>query len=292
MGTLGLSYRGRDDRERRFQNPGKKNPVVDVPGTKPVIVGIWDEGGPPVLVAMDAAARIGRETRQSLFAPLGLLIEAREHGWREHVNEHGEHIFMFVPALLPTYAETLVVGAAPEVERLDDVIETAGLETPAARERVRIVGSRLSRDARFRKHVLAAYNGRCAMCGLNFNFVEAAHILPATAPASPDHVTNGLALCRNHHVAFDSGHIWVAHDTLHVHLSPALLAITGDASESFLKSTRTSLMPPASAVMNPSPAMFQSRDQHLSGPPPWAPAEYIVGLPEQDTDTDEDLDEP
>ena len=39
--------------------------------------------------------------------------------------------------------------------------------------------------------------------------VQGAHIYPARASDSPDKVWNGLALCSNHHTAFDRHLIWV-----------------------------------------------------------------------------------
>jgi putative restriction endonuclease len=35
--------------------------------------------------------------------------------------------------------------------------------------------------------------------------VDAAHIIPVSDPRSDDEVTNGLALCRLHHAAYDTG---------------------------------------------------------------------------------------
>ena len=65
--------------------------------------------------------------------------------------------------------------------------------------------------ARFANDVMIAYNRRCVVCGLELpkiggmgrSGIEAAHILP-WADFDLDVVTNGLALCRNHHWAFDS----------------------------------------------------------------------------------------
>lgn len=60
------------------------------------------------------------------------------------------------------------------------------------------------------KDIKTAYHRRCVVCGLELpktgmgrSGIEAAHILP-WADFDLDVVTNGLALCRNHHWAFDS----------------------------------------------------------------------------------------
>ncbi|QPV61578.1 HNH endonuclease [Halosimplex litoreum] len=66
------------------------------------------------------------------------------------------------------------------------------------------------RDTAFRRRVRAAYDNRCAICGRNRTTpdgtpeVEAAHIYPKGA-GGRDIVPNGLALCKLHHWAFDSG---------------------------------------------------------------------------------------
>jgi putative restriction endonuclease len=57
----------------------------------------------------------------------------------------------------------------------------------------------------FRERVLEAYRSQCAMCRLRHReLLDAAHILPDTAPHGEPVVTNGLSLCKLHHAAFDS----------------------------------------------------------------------------------------
>ena len=56
----------------------------------------------------------------------------------------------------------------------------------------------------FRAAVLQAYQQRCAVCGLPFTkLLEAAHIKPDSQGGSAS-VTNGIALCKIHHGAFDA----------------------------------------------------------------------------------------
>jgi putative restriction endonuclease len=57
----------------------------------------------------------------------------------------------------------------------------------------------------FRAQVLAAYEERCAICRLKYvTLLDAAHILPDGHPRGTPVVSNGLALCKIHHAAFDS----------------------------------------------------------------------------------------
>ena len=56
----------------------------------------------------------------------------------------------------------------------------------------------------FRHRVLRAYRESCTMCRLHHvELLDAAHILPDTHVRGEPVVTNGLALCKLHHAAFD-----------------------------------------------------------------------------------------
>lgn len=67
---------------------------------------------------------------------------------------------------------------------------------------------RRSKDFRF--NVLSAYQFRCAVCGYNANMgglhigLEAAHVKWHIA-GGPNSLSNGIALCANHHKLFDRG---------------------------------------------------------------------------------------
>lgn len=67
-----------------------------------------------------------------------------------------------------------------------------------------------TRSAAFREVVKKEYSNRCAICGANRETpagkpeVEAAHIYPRSENGSND-IRNGLALCKLHHWAFDTG---------------------------------------------------------------------------------------
>ena len=82
------------------------------------------------------------------------------------------------------------------------------------------------RDPNFRREVLNAYNGKCAICGFDARInddlfaLEAAHIKWKQFNG-PCTVNNGLALCSIHHKALDKGVIGITGD-YKVKLSPAL----------------------------------------------------------------------
>lgn len=60
-------------------------------------------------------------------------------------------------------------------------------------------------QAAFRERVVRAYQQRCALCSLRHQeLLDAAHITPDRDEDSEPVVTNGVALCKLHHAAFDS----------------------------------------------------------------------------------------
>ncbi len=103
--------------------------------------------------------------------------------------------------------------------------------------------------------MMAAYEDRCALCGLGIGLVEGAHILPVGAQGSPDAVWNGVALCRNHHRAFDTHRIYVDPDTLAVkqHRSILKIAQTDPAVRLFSEGTAASLRLPKAHADRPRP---------------------------------------
>jgi putative restriction endonuclease len=66
------------------------------------------------------------------------------------------------------------------------------------------------RNAFFRKAIVYVYDSRCAFCGLkvtkaiNQNIIDGAHIKPFSQ-FYDNRIHNGIALCKNHHWAFDRG---------------------------------------------------------------------------------------
>jgi putative restriction endonuclease len=89
---------------------------------------------------------------------------------------------------------------------------------PGAQRRiVESLVSRPFRERAFRRQVLAAYDGTCAISGLSLRNgggwmeVEAAHIMPVEE-GGPDDVRNGLALSATLHRMFDRGLVAVAED--------------------------------------------------------------------------------
>lgn len=112
-----------------------------------------------------------------------------------------------------------LLDATPEEE--SGLIESSTSSDQVARRVQLIETVRAFRDARFRPLVLQAYGSKCAVCGTALKLVDAAYIVPVSDPRGDDQVTNGLALCRLHHGAYDMGLIGVRSD-FKVILNPAV----------------------------------------------------------------------
>ncbi len=89
----------------------------------------------------------------------------------------------------------------------EDILGAVGLSLS---EMQNVQPLKRKRDPKFRKRVIKAYEGRCAVCrtGLLLSgtavALDAAHIMWHSA-GGPDIEPNGLALCPTHHKVFDRG---------------------------------------------------------------------------------------
>ncbi|MGH7265211.1 MAG: HNH endonuclease [Candidatus Rokuibacteriota bacterium] len=98
-----------------------------------------------------------------------------------------------------------------------------GIVAEARRAYVTAVVQRRLHQQSFRERVLRAYQDQCAVCHLKRReLLSAAHILPDGHPRGEPIISNGLALCALHHVAFDRNILGVRPD-LTVELSRSLL---------------------------------------------------------------------
>ncbi|GII02806.1 HNH endonuclease [Planobispora takensis] len=76
----------------------------------------------------------------------------------------------------------------------------------------RLTAQRLHQPV-FRQRVIQAYGASCAMCRLRHrSLLDAAHIIPDRDPRGVPAVSNGLALCKIHHAAYDQNILGVRPD--------------------------------------------------------------------------------
>lgn len=75
----------------------------------------------------------------------------------------------------------------------------------------------------FRWRVMTAYTSKCAVCNLKHaELLDAAHIIPDSHERGLPVITNGLALCKIHHAAFDKNLLGISPD-YKVSINSALL---------------------------------------------------------------------
>jgi HNH endonuclease len=87
----------------------------------------------------------------------------------------------------------------------------------------RHVGTVVQRDSKFRRSVMGAYGGRCAITGCPIpQVLQAAHIFPYAGRAS-DVVSNSVLLRRDLHALFDSFQMGIDPDTLVPKFSPSIM---------------------------------------------------------------------
>ncbi|MGW4928612.1 HNH endonuclease [Agromyces sp. NPDC004153] len=283
VGEVHGTHRG-NPAERRFQNPGRDRPILEYRDRVTVLLGLWDEDDDlsvpaPVLVLPEPERRIGRDTRWSMFVSIATLLRAAENGWATKITASDEHLVCFHPELLPLAIASLIARVHPDEREVQTAVRATGhLNTrrPTAAGRVgsairlRRAVSALIRDTWFSGDVLDAYERRCAMCGLGLNLVQGAHIYPASAPGSRDVTSNGVALCANHHLAFDRHQIAVIPPNLDVLFRPDVLdqARRDPVALAFVSSTFDFLNRPHRGA-EPDPEMLMLRYQHFADKYDW-----------------------
>ena len=122
------------------------------------------------------------------------------------------------------------------------------------------VRQRLHQQA-FRERVLEAYREHCAICSLRHHeLLEASHIVADSDPEGEPHVSNGLALCKLHHAAFDA-HIIGVHPDYRVEVRLDVLEeIDGPMLKHGLQGFHNqSLLVPRSDSLKPNRTFLEAR---------------------------------
>lgn len=139
--------------------------------------------------------RVVDRRRAKLIDAYGSLAAALRH--------HRTHTAVDDPDAVDQHKESLLTPATEEPTLTDDA---------DYREQERRVRSRAFREA-----VREAYDETCAFCGAQRYTiagtpeVEAAHIYPKSEDGADD-IQNGIALCKFHHWAFDTGWATISDD--------------------------------------------------------------------------------
>ena len=155
---------------------------------------------------------------------------------RSAMREHVPLIFFFGVAkgTYVPFFPTFVVDDNPHERLFSLELNEAGgvlsglpdlaAESPVRKYKARMVKSRLHQE-RFREIVLKAYRSCCAVCRLQHKrLLDASHIISDSEGGEPA-VSNGLALCKLHHAAYDSDVLGIRPD-LTVEINRDILRIT------------------------------------------------------------------
>jgi len=149
----------------------------------------------------------------------GMAIQPKIIHERGNVNEV---VVAFRPDLFGAYFTNLDNYHQPRLTRLEaNLLARVGTNRPPTDEELASLSEerrhvireveQAVRNVKFRKLVLSAYNYSCGVCGLDLGIVQAAHIVPV-AEQGTDEPSNGIALCANHHRAFDKNILMIKDD--------------------------------------------------------------------------------
>lgn len=122
---------------------------------------------------------------------------------------------LFQP-VFPVYVAGEERGLHQFALAVDEVFGLVDVDTPLEAQMRRYVDrmtkQRLHQPV-FRSTVLRAYRRRCSVCSIaHASLLDAAHIVADSHVRGEASVRNGLALCKLHHAAFDSGILGVRPD--------------------------------------------------------------------------------
>ena len=159
--------------------------------------------------------------RFSLYTRLSKIECANQNGIARWVDSQGQSVLMFRSEYLGMYIENSDFIHRASDKRLKAITDVVGAtklgdqlsrRLTVAKRRIQVTHSQYARSPRFRSAVLSAYGHRCAMCSVQLDLLEAAHIVPHSHPEGSDEIGNGLSLCALHHKAFDSGLVYIDPD--------------------------------------------------------------------------------
>lgn len=182
-----------------YTRPGRQAPYDDLPGDDGMMRYKWR--------GVDPNHADNRALREACRRNLPLI-------W----------FFGAAPGVYHAIYPVTLVAEEPEqhqfvVDLAPDVAGRAGVThalPQSAAERAyaeRLTRQRLHQPV-FRARVLQAYSTSCAMCRLrHVELLDAAHIV-ADARGGVPHVSNGLALCKIHHAAYDANILGVRPDLI------------------------------------------------------------------------------
>jgi putative restriction endonuclease len=101
---------------------------------------------------------------------------------------------------------TVAVDDSMALRQMDAMPATSSVQQDSAIRRgyITALTKRRIHQQAFRERVLTAYRQQCSLCRLKHGLLlDAAHIVPDSDPEGEPVTSNGIALCKLHHAAFD-----------------------------------------------------------------------------------------
>ncbi|MGI8664441.1 MAG: HNH endonuclease [Jatrophihabitans sp.] len=227
---------------------GRPSPYADVVGPDglPRYKFRRDEGGQ----AENQSLRVAMRDQLPLIWLVGLQPGLFQPLFPEYLVAEETQLEQFVLSPTPAGAE-LATGSPVESELRRYLV---------AQRRVRL------HQATFAATVMRAYRTQCSVCRLGHReLLDAAHITPDIEAGGAPIVTNGIALCKIHHVAYDRNILGIRPDyTIEIH-SRLLYEIDGPMLLHGLQEHHgTKLMRlPSRLVERPDPDRLQDRWQRF-----------------------------
>jgi putative restriction endonuclease len=258
--------KGRKKDEFRIQITGVSD-FQKTTGYKTLILGWYDEA--KVFAGWDIRQHLGPvSSSPSMQISISALEQAEKTGFAFYVNQKGETAISVRPDFLGTYIsfwkELHDSGRQPaEASILEKLSESAGsvseaeIDADVKKKRRFAVSAvrRALRAADFSKRVLDAYGHKCAMCGVQLELLDAAHVLPASDLDSTDETSNGVALCLLHHRAYDNALVFFDKSFKVLINGPAIARLKRNKRDSGVVEFQKSLLPtlsvPTSKAMQP-----------------------------------------
>lgn len=187
-----------------------------------------------------------------------------------HAVERGQYL-AFYPAFV-TQDEPGLLRFGVQVDDASTVTKAAvssihsiAEEPEARRAYITATVRRRLHQATFRQRVLRAYRDMCALCRLRHTeLLDAAHITPDFDTDGEPVVTNGLALCKLHHAAFDS-YFFAVTPEYRIEVRPSILAESdGPMLVTGLQNIHGSMLQlPRRPAQRPDPSRLEKRLQRF-----------------------------
>lgn len=161
--------------------------------------------------------RFNAKATISLYSRFSIVEKSINSGISLYIDNKNQHVISFKPEYLGLYLENFKnIHHANEKDLFELINKSDSINydggaiefTDSVGEKLTITKAQPYRDPKFRDSIYKAYDRRCAICGIQLNLVEAAHIVPHSHEKGTDDVKNGVCLCSLHHNAYDQSLIY------------------------------------------------------------------------------------